>query len=103
MAPRKETKKAGQYTLAVITHNDAKEELADLRAGRGGRVSKYEPLAEAAQDLPPEQVLKVKVNKNEVGGLRGYLRRRFGETFTVMSNKVDGEGYMAFVLRTPSE
>lgn len=103
MAKSTQTKKAGQFTFSVMTEENAQKELTKLRSGRGGRVSKYEPLAEEADKLTADKVLKVKLDKNEVGGLRGYLRRRFGEKFTVKSSKIDGDEYMAFILLTPEE
>lgn len=103
MAKRTASKKAGQYTFNIITESDAREELAQLRGGRGGRTSKYESLAEAAQELTGDKVLKVAVSKNEVGGLRGYLQRRFDEKFTVRSSKVDGDKFVAFILLTLEE
>jgi hypothetical protein len=48
-------------------------------------------------------VLKVELGKNEVGGLRGYLRRRFGERYTVKSSKAEGDKFVGFVLLTPEE
>lgn len=103
MAKRSGSKKAGQFSFEVISEEKAQEELSVLRSGKGGRASKYEPLADAAQGLSGDKVLKVKLGKNEVGGLRGYLRRRFGEKYTVKSSKVDGDEYMAFVFLTPEE
>ncbi len=103
MAKRSGTKKAGQFTFEVISEEQANEELSTLRSGKGGRASKYEPLAAEAQKISGDKVLKVKLGKNEVGGLRGYLRRRFGEKYTVKSSKIDGDDYMAFVLLTPDE
>lgn len=103
MAKRSGTKKAGQFSFDVVSEDKAQEELSELRSGRGGRVSKYEPLADAAQKLSGDKVLKVKLGKNEVGGLRGYLRRRFNEKYTVKSSKIDGDEYMAFVFLTPEE
>lgn len=103
MAKRSGTKKAGAFSFEVVSEEKAQEELSELRSGRGGRVSKYEPLADAAQKLAGDKVLKVKLDKNEVGGLRGYLRRRFGEKYTVKSSKIDGDEYMAFVFLTPEE
>lgn len=103
MAKRSGSKKAGQFTFELISEDQANEELSELRSGKGGRASKYEPLANEAQNLTGDKVLKVTLGKNEVGGLRGYLRRRFGEKYTVKSSKIDGDDYMAFVLLTPEE
>lgn len=103
MAKRSGSKKAGLFKFEVISEDQAQEELSELRSGKGGRSSKYEPLADAAQNITGDKVLKVKLGKNEVGGLRGYLRRRFGEKYTVKSSKVEGDEYMAFVFLTPQE
>ena len=103
MAKRSGAKKAGAFKFEVISDQQAQQELSGLRAGKGGRASKYEPLAEAAQSLTGEKVLKVELGKNEVGGLRGYLRRRFGERYTVKSSKAEGDKFVGFVLLTPEE
>ena len=95
--------KHGQFDVEVVSEAEAQEELAELRSGRGGRVSKYKPLADRAQDLNEGEVMKVRLEKNEVGGLRGYLRRRFEDKYTVKSSKVDDDEYMAFVSLTPEE
>lgn len=103
MAKRTGSRKAGSFKFEVISDAQAQEELSGLRSGKGGRASKYEPLADAASGLTGDKVLKVELGKNEVGGLRGYLRRRFGEKFTVKSSKAEGDKFMAFVLLTPEE
>lgn len=95
--------KRGKFQVEVVSEDAAQEELAELRSGRGGRTSKYKPLADEAQNLSDDQVMKVQVQKNEVGGLRGYLRRRFDDKYTVKSSKVDGDKYMAFVYLTPED
>lgn len=95
--------KKGAFEVEVVSEEAAQEELAELRSGRGGRTSKYKPLADQAQDIDEGQVMKVKVKKNEVGGLRGYLRRRFDDKYTVKSSKLDGDDYMAFVYLTPED
>ena len=95
--------KRGKFDVQVVSEEEAQEELAELRSGRGGRTSKYKPLADEAQKLSEDQVMKVQVQKNEVGGLRGYLRRRFEDRYTVKSSKVDGDKYMAFVYMTPED
>lgn len=96
-------KKQRSFDIERVTATKAKEELSDLRSGRGGRTSKYLPVAEEAQELNKGQVLKLKVKKNEVGGLRGYLRRRYGDQFTVKSSRLDGDEYMAFVFHSEDE
>ncbi len=55
MAKRTGSKKAGQFTFDVISDVKAQEELAELGGGRGGRTSKYDPLADAAQKLSDEK------------------------------------------------
>lgn len=90
-------RKAGNFRFDMLTDEKAQEELSSLRSGRGGRTSKYGPLAAAAEKLGDGQVLRVKLKKNEVGGLRGYLQRRFGEKYEVRSSKAEKETYVAFV------
>lgn len=103
MAKSRQSKKAGQFTFSVLPEEDAELELRELRSGRGGRVSKYEPLAKAAAELASNEVIKVRVKKNEVGGLRGYLNRQYGEKYTVRSSKMDDDEYMAYVFTGVSD
>lgn len=103
MAKKKET---GGFEMVVETVDEMQKELNELRSGRGGRTSKYEPIAKAAEDLAKGKAIKVVLGKNEVGGLRGYLNRHHGEKYDVKSSKLeDANGkdtgqYAAFVVRT---
>lgn len=103
MAKKSGTKKAGNFTFDVITESDANEQLTALQAGRGRRSSKYKILAEAAQELTGDRVLKVKVRKNEVAGLRGYLSRRFEEKYTVKSARLNGDEFVVYISLTLQE
>ncbi len=92
--------KDSRFSVERVAKEEAEQELSKLRSGRGGRVSKYAPVAEQAEDLDRGESLKVRLKKNEVGGLRGYLQRRFGEKFTVKSSRLEGDEYKAFVFYT---
>lgn len=92
-------KKANGFEIHIESADAALKELTELRSGRGGRESKYKPIADAAAKLAKDKVIKVPLAKNEVGGLRGYLSRNFGEEFEVKSSKTDSGEYMAFVIR----
>jgi len=92
--------KKNKFSVERVAKEEAEQELSKLRSGRGGRVSKYAPIADNAEDLKKGESLKVELKKNEVGGLRGYLQRRFGEKFTVKSSRLEGEDYKAFIFHT---
>ena len=90
-------KKAGQFHVEVLSREEA---LKEISAGgeQGGRVSKYEPLLRAAQKLSGDDVLRVRLGKNEVTGFRSYLRQRLGDNYLVKSAKIDDGVFMTFVF-----
>ncbi len=99
-----ETQNANQNGFAIerIPADEAKDELSDLKSNRGGRNSKYSPVAKEAEELTdPDDAVRVTLTQNEVAGLRGYLQRHYGDRFTVRSSKLDdGNKYAAFVFLT---
>lgn len=71
-----------------ISVDEAMQELAELRSGRGGRVSKYHEYLEATEDLGKGEVYRDVVDGyNEVSGLRNYLDRHRPEQFVVKAVK----------------
>lgn len=90
------------FDFEVVSTDQAEEKLRELRSNRGGRgPSKYQSIGEEVQDLKKDQVLRVKLEKHEVGGLRGYLNRYYPDQYTVKSSKTDDDSeYMAFVFRS---
>lgn len=82
-----------------VKQDTAQKQLTQLRKGKGGRTSKYEPIGREVKKLKKGEILPVEdLAKNEVGGLRGYIRRHFGEDYQVTSSRQDdGEHYTAFI------
>lgn len=70
-----------------IKVNEARQELSELRAGRGG-TSKYASYLEEVDDIKKGEVYTDVVDGyNEVSGLRNYLDRNRPETYVVKAVK----------------
>lgn len=90
--------RAGQFVVSLVDESEASAELARLRVGRAGRESKYKLLGDECIMLEPGEVLATDMGRNEVGGFRGYLRRRFGDRFDVRSARHDFGGFGVYVF-----
>ena len=67
---------------------EARAELAELRAGRGGRTSKYAEYLSEVDAIKKGEVYTDVVNGyNEVSGLRNYLDRNRPEKYVVKAVK----------------
>lgn len=88
-----------KFKYEILSEEEAVQELTELRSGKGGRISKYQPLEELAEEKVDEDtVVRVELEKNEVGGLRGYLRRHHGEKYVVRSSRLPASKmYRAFI------
>ncbi|MEM8560094.1 MAG: hypothetical protein AAGG50_19930 [Bacteroidota bacterium] len=89
--------------IETISAKDAQSKLSQLRSGRGGRTSKYQPVLEAVQGRRGSQIVTVdNLTPNEVQGLRAYLYRYLdSEEWTVKSARTDSDGskYRVFIGR----
>ena len=93
-------KKQESLKYEVVSENEMHQTLASSRRGRGGRVSKWEPVREAVGSLNEGQAVKLTLHKREVQGLRQYLSKQMPGRSKVVSsaspNGDDGE-YHVFV------
>lgn len=94
------------FTPQVVDQDEATDELTGLRRGRGGRTSKYEPFAEAFDDLPKGKVIKEDVGEySNVTGLRNFMERKFGDAVNVRSVSTDEDksNYRVFISHADEE
>lgn len=92
--------KKNSFKPQVVDQNEATEELTGLRRGRGGKTSKYEPFADAFEDLPEGKVIKEDVGEySNVTGLRNFMERKFGDDVKVRSVSTDKDksNYRVFI------
>lgn len=76
------------------------EEAATRRSRKGTRRSKYSPIGDQFAELKPGQVLAFRASKNEVQGVRNYMRRNFEEQHQVNSRRVDDENFEVHLSKT---
>lgn len=91
-----------------VPTTEIKQKLTRLRAGTGGGTSKYEPVAKWLEENIKSEAdggLEMDLTANDVGGLRGFIKRRLNDRFTVTSAKVKGEEnlYATFITMRPEE
>ncbi len=95
-----------QLGASVVSDEDMESELKEARGGKGGRTSKYGPIAEFAEkNVTENKPLRLEGGMTEVSGLRGYLDRNYGDKYTVTSASKKGEKdkYIIYVRLTTQE
>lgn len=75
------------------------EEASQRKTKRGRRRSKYSPIGERFNDLNASEVLVFTATKNEVQGIRNYMRRNFEDTHTVSSRAADGDNFEVYLSK----
>ena len=90
------------FQVETVPVKEGHDTLRQLRAGRGGRTSKYQPILDGLRDLKKGQVVRVNgVGRMEVNALKAYLFRyidrdeykvksakeKDAETFTVVAGR----------------
>ncbi|HEX8298225.1 MAG TPA: hypothetical protein VF594_03620 [Rubricoccaceae bacterium] len=63
------------------------------RSRRGQRRSKYSTIGDQLASLPAGNVLTFEASKNEVQGIRNYMRRNFEDTYKVFSRRSEGDNF----------
>lgn len=76
------------------------DEAAARRSRKGSRRSKYSPIGDRFSALKAGQVLAFQASKNEVQGVRNYMRRNFEDAHQVNSRRVDDEMFEVHLTRT---
>ena len=77
----------------------AKEALS-RRSQRGTRRSKYSPIGDRFRELGRDKVLVFTATKNEVQGVRNYMRRNFAGEHQVNSRRTAGDDYEVHISKT---
>ena len=96
MAKSQSKKKSTRFDFETISHDEA----TDRRKQRGTRRSKYSPIGDQFSDLGKDKVLAFQASKNEVQGVRNYMRRNFEGEHQVNSRRVDGDTFEVHISRT---
>ena len=83
------TKRKGSFEFETITSTESTER----RSQRGKRRSKYSSVGDRFAELKKDQVLVFGASKNEVQGVRNYMRRNFQGEYQVNSRRTDDDNY----------
>ena len=95
MAKARSARKKSTFEFETITKNEATER----RRQKGTRRSKYSPIGDQFSDLGENEVLAFQASKNEVQGVRNYMRRNFEGEHQVNSRRVDGDTFEVHISR----
>ena len=96
MAKTKSTRKNTAFDFETISEKEAN----DRRSVKGTRRSKYSPIGDQFRNLGKDKVLAFQANKNEVQGVRNYMRRNFEGEHKVNSRRAEGDMYEVHIART---
>jgi hypothetical protein len=95
MAKRKYNRKNTKFNFNTISAKEATER----RSVKGTRRSKYSPIGEQFSDLEKGKVLAFEASKNEVQGVRNYMRRNFDGEHKVNSRSAEGDTFDVYISR----
>ena len=97
MAKARTSKKSSPFEFETLSEKEAIER----RTARGARRrSKYSPIGDQFKDLDNGTVLAFTATKNEVQGVRNYMRRNFNGEHKVNSRRVDSDTYEVHISRS---
>lgn len=91
----KARKKSSEFTFETLSKSEADER----RRRRGTRRSKYSPIGEQFQSLKKDEVLAFQASKNEVQGVRNYMRRNHEDAHQVNSRRIDGDMFEVHISK----
>ena len=77
----------------------SKKEATERRSQKGTRRSKYSPIGEQFKALGKDKVLAFSASKNEVQGVRNYMRRNFEGEHQVNSRRTDGDMFEVHISK----
>ena len=89
------TRKRRNFSFETITSKEAQSR----RSQRGTRRSKYSPIGEKFEGLGKSEVLAFTATKNEVQGIRNYMRRNFEDEHTVSSRASGGDNFEVYISK----
>ena len=93
---RRNTSTTGSFEFQTLSAQEATER----RSRRGQRRSKYSAVGEQFDGLKGDQVLVFQASKNEVQGVRNYMRRNFEGEHQVNSRRIDGDMFEIHIAKT---
>ena len=96
MAKSRSQKSGRSFSFETIS----KKEATERRSRRGTRRSKYSVVGSQFEELAKDKVLVFKASKNEVQGVRNYMRRNFEGEHKVNSRRGDGDMFEVHISRT---
>ena len=85
----KTSRKDTSFKFEVVKDADA----AARRSRRGQRRSKYSAIGDQVSALKKGDVLTFEASKNEVQGIRNYMRRNFEDAHKVYSRRSTGDNF----------
>ncbi len=83
------------FKFEVLKDGDA----AARRSRRGQRRSKYSTIGDQVRELKADNVLTFQASKNEVQGIRNYMRRNFEDAYKVYSRRSDGDNFEVHIAK----
>lgn len=86
---------ATSFDFEVMSSTDA----ASRRSRRGQRRSKYSTIGDQVSALKGTDVVAFQASKNEVQGIRNYMRRNFEDAYKVYSRRGDGDMFEVHIAR----
>lgn len=96
MAKTKAARKNTAFEFKTLSAKEASER----RSVKGSRRSKYSTIGDQFKDLGKDKVLAFEASKNEVQGVRNYMRRNFDGEHQVNSRRAEGDMYEVHISRT---
>ena len=96
MAKARTPRKNTPFEFETLSETEAVER----RSARGTRRSKYSPIGDQFRELDSGTVLAFTASKNEVQGVRNYMRRNFEGTHKVNSRRTEDDMYEVHISRS---
>lgn len=95
MAKTRASRKNREFNFETLS----KKEATERRSRKGTRRSKYSPIGEQFSDLAKDKVLAFQASKNEVQGVRNYMRRNFDGEYQLNSRRTDDDAFEVHITR----
>lgn len=97
MAKRKQ--KPADFTFETLSEKESEKRLKR----RARRRSKYSVIGDQLDELRSGDVLAFEASKNEVQGIRNYVRRNYEDEYKVSSRRVQGETYEVHISESEDD
>ena len=95
MAKARTPSKSNPFEFETLSEKEAVER----RSARGTRRSKYSPIGDRFRELNEDKVLAFTASKNEVQGVRNYMRRNFDGEYQLNSRRSDDDTFEVHITR----